>query len=1018
MKIKILLSSVLLIAAAAFLITEYCPSHDEQAYVPRSEAHTAQGIEGAMEYYRSIRSNIYTGEIELEDGFQMRKALEVYDKKNKNKKNADINWTSMGPDNVGGRTRAILPFPNDPNVLIAGGVSGGLFKSTTAGQNWTRLVNFKDNLAVSSIAMLGNGSIYVGTGHTREGVNANFSSGFPGGGLFVSNDQGTTWNLVSDFEPQPFNLNDDWTYINKLIADPSDPNRLWIGNNFGLYSFNHGGTDLNPSPAGINQQRIQDFDVSADGQNIFVMSGPRPYVSTDFGQSFSAVTDGIFTLEGNGATDVAISPRNKNLMVAAVPYGSQVMGGPPFGSLKSIYASTNAGSTWNIIAPNVNTSSGGFVPYGDNNQGWYDNMITFAPNLDQNGAEKIIMGGIRLYQYTLPENVTPGIFLWELINDNFSSGPGQIPSGNYVHSDIHTSAIDALGRLYIGCDGGIFRSSNNGQTWSDLNRNYITTQYYNVAFSPTGQVLGGLQDNSSLYLRLDGATPEQAIRVLGGDGFACAISQSYPNFLFASSQFGSYARSIDNGENISLLNVYDDQSNPGQFDNDFYSDLAFHEHPKNQFSEILIPYTPNSADVNLEFFAPDEFQVTEKGDTIIGRVPAGTQIVVSGTDSPNQYPLVLEEDINYYSYFVRISNGDSIGVVDVADTAFVQETAQYLLACPVSNGVFVTREPLKTNGIPEFVRLSSGEAGSNPTCAEFSPDGNHLYVGYDNGRLIRFTGFNNSWRSEELTLGNAAYSILKSTIYQGQGAITDVEVDYSLGYGTIAEGDASERVAITIGNYGGSGKVRVSNVAATTIGTNSFTNIWNVPEEFIGMPCYAVVMDKDDPNVILVGTEYGMWYTGDNGVTWSNANNGTMNRVPIFDLRQQKLKDYQVQNSGVVYAGSHGRGVFRTDYLLDINTSVGEEPYRKESMAELNIYPNPISNGRATVEFTLDSPSDVSLAVYSLDGRLVMQENRNRMDAGVNRRLAFDSAQLPAGTYILQVRTGDKSATGKFIKTN
>src|SRR5690554_3220909 len=348
MKFKVLIFAVIAIAAGVVAWIGFNNHFNQDqianAYVPRSEFQAAQGIKGAQEYYRTIKSNIYTGEIEIEDFLNAKRAIGLMDKSTTGMaKNSDVNWASMGPDNVGGRTRAILPFRNDVNTLIAGGVSGGLFKTTDAGQNWIKIPSFEDNLVVSSIAMLGNGAIYVGTGHSREGISANKSSGFMGGGLFVSTDNGNTWNLVNDFEPTPFVPNSQWGYINKIVADGSNPDRLWIGTNFGLFAFIHGSPELEDMSVGLTGGGVKDLAISKDGQNIITAIGARIYVSRDYGATFEQVNGpgSYLSLNGSGfgAIDFDVSPDDKNFMVACMPTGS--------GSLLGIFATRDAGVTWN-----------------------------------------------------------------------------------------------------------------------------------------------------------------------------------------------------------------------------------------------------------------------------------------------------------------------------------------------------------------------------------------------------------------------------------------------------------------------------------------------------------------------------------------------------------------------------------------------------------------------------------------------------------------------------------------------
>jgi hypothetical protein len=496
-------------------------------------------------------------------------------------------------------------------------------------------------------------------------------------------------------------------------------------------------------------------------------------------------------------------------------------------------------------------------------------------------------------------------------------------------------------------------------------------------------------------------------RFTGGDGFDCEISQEFPDFMFSTIYNGAVFRSADRGETIFPMEDLISASNGGG--SDFTTDIALHENPNNVNSEIFDEYIPALDSPYLEFL--EEPEITDAGDTIIAKIPANTEITIEADNSPFLLNYTTEEDINFYSYFVRVIEGEEFIYHDVADTAFIQETPQFLLAAALSNGVYVTRQPLKINGTPQFYQVDEPEPGASPTSVEWSPDGDHLYVGYSNGRLIRLSNFNDAWTEEELTFDDDEYALTRAVIHQGGGAVTDIEVDYSQG----REENASERVVISIGGYGGAGKVRVSDNAASVAGIGSFDNVWNVPDEFVGMPVYSVVMDILDPNVLLAGTEYGVWYSGDNGETWSEANNGDMVRVPVFDLRQQKAAPWNVPNGGVVYAGSHGRGFFRTEFLFN-STDVDDLEAQLPQLDDITVFPNPVT-GEAKVRFDLGTSTDIEMYIYTIDGRLVEAFQEQRVEAGFDRQISFDASDYAIGQYIVQLRVGDIWESGKFVVT-
>ena len=80
--------------------------------------------------------------------------------------------------------------------------------------------------------------------------------------------------------------------------------------------------------------------------------------------------------------------------------------------------------------------------------------------------------------------------------------------------------------MYIATDGGIYRSDDNGESYTACNRNYNVTQFYGIAHGAGQEVLGGTQDNGSLLIPSDGSflSEQMAVEVNGGDGFDATIS--------------------------------------------------------------------------------------------------------------------------------------------------------------------------------------------------------------------------------------------------------------------------------------------------------------------------------------------------------------------------------------------------------------------------------------------------------------------------------------------------------------
>jgi hypothetical protein len=137
-------------------------------------------------------------------------------------------WTSLGPGNVGGRTRSILIDPTSPSTVYAGAVTGGVWKTTDGGNTWTPLTDLLPVLNIGALAMDPTNSqiIYAGTGESY--------TGFPGQGIFKSTNGGTTWTLLP--------ATSTFIYTNKLKISANNAQRIYAATSTGVWTSADAGT--------------------------------------------------------------------------------------------------------------------------------------------------------------------------------------------------------------------------------------------------------------------------------------------------------------------------------------------------------------------------------------------------------------------------------------------------------------------------------------------------------------------------------------------------------------------------------------------------------------------------------------------------------------------------------------------------------------------------------------------------------------------------------------------------------
>ena len=167
--------------AAITLVWSITPESNssESLYSPREPVEeVSRDAKGAAEITRMMLGDVETGEINSDGLAKLRsKVLKFASAQSQAQtKSTDISWVEMGPDNVGGRSRAIVPVNED--LIYTGAVSGGLWRSLDGANTWNQVTSFP-NLMVASIAVSNNGDIYVGTGSQFDGADGNGGSCVP-----------------------------------------------------------------------------------------------------------------------------------------------------------------------------------------------------------------------------------------------------------------------------------------------------------------------------------------------------------------------------------------------------------------------------------------------------------------------------------------------------------------------------------------------------------------------------------------------------------------------------------------------------------------------------------------------------------------------------------------------------------------------------------------------------------------------------------------------------------------------
>jgi photosystem II stability/assembly factor-like uncharacterized protein len=413
-----------------------------------------------------------------------------------------VSWNSVGPYNVGGRVRAIAIANVDPNIVYASSVSGGIFKSTNGGSAWTPTSDQAANLAVSSIVIdpTNNNIIYAGTGEGFFNYDA-----VRGEGVLKSTDAGLSWTILKNFSgPLGYPY-----YINDLYLRPDSVNILYAASNYGLFKTTNSGSSWVYIHQGSSSTRAtQIVNDPTNPLTFFVCYGNHTqdgiYKTINGGTNFTKLTT-EFPTAGYNRIALTISKSNPSIVYASLDSTSHYT--------HSIQKSTDGGATWFAVGKPIDTQLGGSHLGG---QGWYNNVIAVHPT-DPN---IVFAAGINLFKST------NGGSSWLMIA--FGYPPSAYP---YVHVDHHEIEFHPANPsiMYFGNDGGVFKTTNGGTSFSELNNGFATTQFYSGSIHPTQEVYyGGTQDNGTLK---SGTIPNWSM-VFGGDGGATAVDHNTPSNVY------------------------------------------------------------------------------------------------------------------------------------------------------------------------------------------------------------------------------------------------------------------------------------------------------------------------------------------------------------------------------------------------------------------------------------------------------------------------------------------------------
>lgn len=269
----------------------------------------------------------------------------------------NLTWQERGPSNAGGRTRALLFDPNDPNhkKVWAGSVAGGLWFSpdiTATNPSWTPVGDDWANLVITALAADPSNPqiMYAGTGNIYE-----YSSG---GGIWKTTNGGQSWNRLTSTIPGGSypSVGTAFYYIQRIAVN--NTGHVFAATQYGVARSTDGGTtwsytlapaqNIGATGTSTNayDDKVTDLEIGSDGTVYAAFNPTKLYKSTN-GTTWTDITPAGSPTGDRTELALATSTSGSSQVIYAVThkYNSTNYGQDALWFKKS----TNGGTSWTDI---------------------------------------------------------------------------------------------------------------------------------------------------------------------------------------------------------------------------------------------------------------------------------------------------------------------------------------------------------------------------------------------------------------------------------------------------------------------------------------------------------------------------------------------------------------------------------------------------------------------------------------------------------------------------------------------